>query len=143
MPQPKKKLKDIPPPPNMFDGINPRMESDDPLQSPLWPQGGYTGGFVVPVIPPDLFMVKYNDDDENVDGPFDGSTFITDPTTNIAYSRNGDGHPVFVRCVSQEGTSMECIDGDGTPYTMNMIPLPDVDNGALTVADNETNQQEQ
>lgn len=108
-----------------FDTPPPASESADPLKSPLWPQGGYDGEFVPPVIPEDLFMIRYNGDDDNVDGPFDGTTFVTDPITNIAYSRNGDGHPVFVRAVNQTGTHIEAIDGDGTPYTMDIQVLPD------------------
>jgi hypothetical protein len=92
--------------------------------NPLVPPNA-PGPFIDPELPDDLFMMRWNGDDDNVDGPFDGSTFEVDPETNIAFSHNGDGHPVFIRCMDKFGNSLNCIDGDGTPYQVEILPLPD------------------
>jgi hypothetical protein len=84
----------------------------------LLPQGPYQGPFINPEIPEGLFYIRYRD---GVDGPFDGTTFIVDPETSIAYSSNGAGHPVFIRCVGRIGDRLRCIDGDGTPYVVELI----------------------
>lgn len=97
-------------------------EQPERMQSLMWPAGDYAGEFVEPTIPSGLFSIKYDGQDDQTEGPYDGSNFITDADTNIAYSRNGDGSPVFIRCTDQEGSHMDVIHGDGTVGTMDILP---------------------
>lgn len=86
---------------------------------------GYEGGFVPPAMPDGLFAMMWNDDPTKMDGPFDSAEFATDPEgTNIMYSRNGDGHPIYIRCVSKDVTGgMVCMDGSGKTFSLRLVPL--------------------
>jgi hypothetical protein len=92
------------------------------LRPMLWPAGDYDGEFVDPQLPSGLFMIRFDGGEDAIDGPYDGSTFIVDPETNIAYSSNYPGSPIYIRATEREGSHLEIIKGDGTLGTMDLLP---------------------
>lgn len=114
-------------PPYMTPAVS-ALPSPEPTQSLLWPAGDYDGEFVEPQLPDTPFMIQHNGDDNQTEGPYDPDNFTIDPETNIAYSSNYPGSPVYIRATDQEGSHLETIAGDGTPGTMDILPYdPDGD----------------
>lgn len=124
----KKKAGALPPPSTRLPYMTPATPAiPDPPQPPrsmLWPAGDYDGDFIDPQIPEGLFMMRFDDDENHIDGPYDGSRFLVEPETNIAYSDNGGGSPVAIRATDRVGDHLIIINGDGSTGTIDILPYP-------------------
>jgi hypothetical protein len=101
------------------------MSASDPPLSQLSPPGYEQTVFLQPNLPDGPFMLMSDDPDEWQDGPFDPQDFNTDPMTNILYSHNGDGHPVFLRVLNQQGPVLTLVDGQGEVRKWIVREIPD------------------
>jgi hypothetical protein len=88
--------------------------------SPLWPHHNFRGELVDPEIPTGTFWLRYPGSDVP-EGPFDGTLWQTDPETNIAYSSNYPGHPMFLYCVARDGSWLTLLDADLSTHRAELL----------------------